>query len=819
MKVFFSLIVCCFLVNSANAQFKVSGKVSDKDLPLPGSTVQLLNTKYITVTDAEGNFEFILPNGSYTLKVTHVGYKVEIKNFSILDKEEILNIGMTQDMIQLKSIEILSVRANVNSAVAVSNLDSNAIAQNNLGADMPYLLDQTPSVVVTSDAGNGVGYTGIRIRGSDPTRVNVTINGIPVNDAESQGVYWVDFPDLASSTNSIQIQRGAGTSTNGAGAFGGTVNIQTQNENENAFAVMSNSYGSFNTHKHTFNAGTGKIGLNKNGNSAASSNDYFTFNTRLSWIGSDGYIDRATSDMKSYYLSAAYVAKKSDLRFVMFSGKEKTYQAWYGVPKDSLETNRTYNPYTYQNETDNYIQTNYQLLYNFNCNRKLSGNISFHYTKGAGYYEQFRAGDYFSSYGLDDIIIGTDTISTTDLIRRRWLDNDFYGTVYSLNYSPDRKLNILFGGGYNQYIGSHFGEIIWAQFAANMNYGDKYYDDDATKKDMNNFVKLNYWLTSKINFLSDLQIRKVNYEFTGFDASLNNVTQNADLFFFNPKFGLTGYLNRNQIVYSSFAIANKEPNRDDYTSSSPTSRPRAENMMDLELGYKISALKFSANVNLYHMQYKDQLVLTGKINDVGAYTRQNIKDSYRQGIELEAGWKMNDFFNVNFNATVSRNKINNYVEYIDNWDTWGQDSVVYTETDIAFSPNVIAGANFNFHIKWNSRRKTTLFYIYPKANFIHELNVSILPKYVGKQFIDNTSSDERMLEAYLVTDARLTWTRKRESSGRFIALNFMVRNLLNEMYSSNAWSYRYTYGGSAYTDFGFFPQAGVNYMIGLSIGF
>lgn len=798
------------------SQFKVTGKVTEQgtDNALPGATVRIENSNYGTSTDLNGNFSFSLPNGSYKLIVTYVGFRKTEKNFSVLDKNETIDIVLFPDAFQLIALEVISTRISPNSAMTGSLVDSAHIAKNNLGMDLPYLLDQTPSVVVTSDAGNGIGYSGIRIRGSDPTRVNVTVNGIPVNDAESQGVYWVDFPDLASSTNSIQVQRGVGSSTNGAGAFGGTVNIQTMNENEKAFAEISNSFGSFNSRKHTVKLGTGKLYKDND-----RSRGYFNMDSRLSWIASDGYIDRAFSDLKSFYFSAGYFMKNSSLRLVAFSGKERTYQAWGGVPKDTLETHRTYNPYSYENETDNYVQSNYQLLYNFKLNPKLQGNVSLHYTKGAGYYEQYKSGESFADYGMEDIVIDSTTITTTDLIRRRWLDNDFYGVVYSLQYFASNKLEFILGGGMNKYDGNHFGEVIWAQYSSNAGIGHEYYRDSATKVDLNNFLKANYWVTKNLNASLDLQLRNVKYVFNGYDRNFNFINQQSTLLFFNPKFGLTGYLSKNQIIYSSFAIANKEPNRDDFTSSSENSRPKPEKMMDLELGYRFSSLKFKANVNLYHMQYKDQLVLTGKINDVGSYTRQNVSESYRQGIELEAGYRLNENFSFAFNSTFSNNKILNYVEYIDNWDTWGQDSVIYPETEIAFSPSVIVGGNLNYNLKFSSDRPLMFGGFVQRDVIANEFEISLLPKYVGKQYFDNTANEERMLEGYFVTDARITYTRKRNKSGRYVSFNFLLRNMFNELYVNNAWAYTYSLGGQMYSERGYFPQAGINYFLGLTFGF
>lgn len=810
MKKIFVVFVFSFLLIQLKAQFTVSGTVKFESEPLPGAHVKISGTELSLITNAEGKFSIKLKNGTYSIEISYLGHETIQSNFSVLDKDTELNYSMKQSTTQLAAMEIVYVRK-YNTAPSQTDLSQTDLSKANVGQDLPILLEHTPSVVTSSDAGNGVGYTGIRIRGTDPTRINVTVNGIPVNDAESHGVFWVDFPDLVSSVNSIQIQRGVGTSTNGSGAFGGSINIHTLNESEKPHAIIANSFGSFNTHKHTLNFGTGHLkGTNRD--------NYFSIDGRLSMIKSDGYIDRAFSDMKSYYISSAYHKRNSNLRFVVFSGKEKTYQAWGGVPRDSLETNRKYNPYTYEDETDNYIQTNYQLLYNFKIRNKLKGNLSFHYTKGDGYYEQFKEGESFSDYGLTNIIIGSDTLTETDLIRRRWLDNDFYGTVFSLDYNVNEKLMFLFGGGWNQYDGKHFGEIIWAQYSSNSNIREKYYDNNAIKTDWNVYTKASYWIGKKINLIADLQIRNIDYEFLGYDNNLNNVTQTDQLFFFNPKFGLTFYLNSSNLFYSSVAVANKEPNRDDYTQSTPNSRPRPEKLTDIEFGYTRTSYRWLSKLNFYYMNYKDQLVLTGKINDVGAYIRQNIEDSYRAGVEMEVGFNLNDAFTISANATLSQNKISQYIEYIDNYDTWLQDSVIHTNADIAFSPNVIIGANLNYKLKL-SQCGSRFFYVPVSKRRLTELNFSALPKFVGKQFMDNTSNDNRSLDAYFVTDFRVTMNISNKDTKRFLNFNFVLRNAFNELYANNAWTYSYIYGGEQYTDFGYYPQAGINYMIGLTFGF
>lgn len=573
-----------------------------------------------------------------------------------------------------------------------------------------------------------------------------------------------------------------------------------------AYGELSNSFGSFNTWKHTLAGGSGLI------------NDKFSLDMRLSSISSDGYIDRATSNLKSFYTSAAYFGKENSLRLNIFSGTEHTYQAWGGVPKDSLGTNRTFNPYTYENETDNYTQTHYQFFYNQRMAMNWTGNIALHYTKGAGYYEQYRTQDVFSDYGLDDIQIGNDTISTSDFIRRRWLDNDYYGTIFSLNYNPG-KLKLNLGGGYNIYEGNHFGEIIWAQYAANSYQGYKYYDNDAEKKDMNVYTKINYNFRRGISAYVDLQYRTIDYSFLGYNQNLENVQQNVDLSFFNPKAGMYWNINSTHSVFGSFSVANKEPNRDDFTQSTPLTRPEHETMYDTELYYNYRGKKWKASVNLYNMQYKNQLVLTGKINDVGAYTRINIDQSYRRGIELQAA--INPIKNISWkmNATFSQNKIINYTEFTDNWDTWGQDSVIYANTDISFSPSVIAGSELKYeYSKKKKVFKTDMEGDDPSSERENIFHVAFISKFVGKQFIDNTSAEERSLPSYLVNDLRLGMELKNSSCCN-VSLTFTVRNIFGEVYSSNAWVYRYTFLGAASEMNGFYPQAGRNFLAGLSVKF
>ena len=794
ISIFFSLL--------SLAQFSLSGKVLNQTgEPLPWATIQLKNSQYVATTNGEGFFEFNnLRNNNYTILIKYLGYKSQIKTVAINNKNVTLSISLSRKDHLINEVTVSGTRIEENTPTTYTTIEKEEIEKNNLGQDIPYLLQQSPSMVVTSDAGAGVGYTYMRIRGTDASRINVTINGIPVNDAESHGVFFVNMPDFASSIESVDIQRGAGTSTNGVGAFGASVNLYTDFRSETPYGEVNNSIGSFGTIRNTVKFGTGVI------------NRKFSFEGRLSNIQSDGFVDRASSDLQSYFFSGQYASGKNNLKFITFSGKETTYQAWGGIPRDSLKTNRTFNPYTYENEVDDYQQTHYQLFYDRKINRKLFLNTALHYTKGAGYFEQFREGDDMSTYGIDPLFTSTDTITTTDLIRRRWLDNDFFGGIFTLKYRPNSKIQTILGGGYNFYDGDHFGEVIWARYANNLDIRDRYYENNATKTDGNIYSKTNVQVSKKLNAFLDLQIRQINYDFLGFDNQLRNVQQEANFLFFNPKVGASYAINSSTKFYTLFAVANKEPNRDDLTESSPTSRPKHETLYDLELGFKRSKSKYALSVNGYYMLYKNQLVATGALNDVGASVRTNIEDSYRLGIEIEGGVQITKGLKWSGNLTLSQNKIQNWTEYVDNWDTWGKDTVVHTNSTLAFSPSVIASSIIEFfpYKQFDGPRM---------ANRIDNLSIALISKYVGEQFVDNTQSNDRMLEAYFVHDLRINYSVKFRSGLDKITVFGSIYNITNELYSANAWSYRYSTGGEFEQLMGFYPQATRNFLIGLNLKF
>lgn len=686
----------------------------------------------------------------------------------------------------LDEVFVSAVRVTKASPVTFSNLTKEEIRPRNLGQDIPVLMNFLPSVVTTTDAGAGVGYTGIRVRGSDATRVNVTINGIPYNDAESQGTFWVNMPDFASSTESLQLQRGVGTSTNGAGAFGASLNLLTDGFSEDAYGQISTSLGSFKTLRNNLKFSTGLL------------NDHIEISGRLSKINSDGYIDRARSDLDSYFLQGVYKDDNTLIKALLFGGHEITYQAWYGIDGETLRTDRTFNPsgiYTdengdtqfYENEVDNYKQDHAQLLWNEQLSQFWSTNIALHYTRGRGYFEQYREDDDFATYGFEPLTVDGAAVTTTDLIRRRWLDNDFYGTVFSAQYTKNR-LSLIMGGGYNRYEGDHFGEVIWARFASNGNYKDRYYDDSSSKTDFNIYTKANYQLTDQWSLYGDLQYRTVGYKANGEDTGLVDDSFN----FFNPKAGLTFDLNRNNNFYFSFAVANREPNRNDYESGNP----KPERLYDFELGWRYLSQDVQVNTNLYYMNYKDQLVLTGELNDVGAPLRANVGDSYRLGLEIDANINLGDRFRLRPNISLSDNK--NVDFFIDRDNTLQS----LGNTTIAFSPSVVAGNIFTYA---------------PSTS----IDISLLSKYVGEQYLSNTDTEASKLDAYFTTDFNVSYELKMDRILKSIVLSGLANNIFNEKYVSNGYTYLddFSTPGTSFEVQGYYPQAGTNFLIGATLNF
>ena len=783
------------------AQFTVQGTITDKTSGdrLPGANVIVENTFLSTISDKAGKYMIRnLMQDSYSLKVSFMGYRTITLNIN-LKKDTVIDFRMEVQSILSQEVNIIATRVQPRTPATFSTITSKDIEKMNTAQDMPYVLQTTPSVVVTSDAGTGIGYTGINIRGTDLTRINVTLNGIPVNDAESQGVWFVDLPDLSSSTENIQVQRGVGTSTNGAGAFGATVNIQTLNLSEKPYAELNCSGGSFNTFKTNFRFGTGLI------------SDHFSFDGRASYITSDGYIDRAFSHLKSFCISGGYLARNTTLKFNILSGEEKTYQAWEGVPKDSLATNRTYNPggeyidkngqiAYYNNQTDNYTQTHYQLIFSQAIGKKFNINAALHYTRGKGYYESYYQGQSFSSYGLNNVIIGKDTITSTDLINQKWLDNDFWGMTFSGNYSGN-KLKITIGGAWNQYNGKNFGKIVWAEYASNSTNDWKWYDSPGKKQDFNVFTKVNLQILDHLNLYADLQYRNVNYKLAGTLDDLRTLDQVHTFNFFNPKAGIYYDISNKQNIYFSFGTANREPSRDNYKDADPDRIPAHETLYDYELGYNLKLKEFIAGINLYYMKYHNQLVLTGQINDVGEAIMVNVPESYRAGIEITAGADIFKWLDWNVTSTFSMNKIEKFTEYTDSYDSaWnftGQIMQDHGESDLSFSPGIILTNLFNFK---------------PVKN----LTIRLTSKYVGRQYLDNTSNKDRSLDPYFINGISVGYFIKIKPFEN-IGFHLLVNNIFSEKYESNGWVYPYYQNGSLYEENGYFPQAPVNFLFGITL--
>ncbi len=685
---------------------------------------------------------------------------------------------------QLNEVVVSATRANQKTGMAFTNVYQKDIKKVNLGQDMPFLLNQLPSVVVSSDAGAGVGYTGIRIRGTDPTRINVTLNGVPYNDSESQGTYWVNMPDFASSAQSIQVQRGVGTSTNGAGAFGASININTLGYEQDAYGETNFTVGSFNTLKTNVLASTGLL------------NNHFVVDARLSKLSSDGYIDRASSDLKSFYVSAGYYGKNNFVRFNAFSGKEKTYQAWEGVPESLLKTDRTYNPYTYDNQVDDYQQDHYQLISSFKLNSNWTFNPILHYTKGRGFYEQFKPEDKYSNYGLPNVMIGTTTLKKTDIIRRKWLDNDFYGATYSFDYQSNKKFSANIGGAWNKYDGNHFGEIIWAKNASTADMRYRWYESKALKTDFNIYTKGYYQVSEALNFFADLQYRTVAYDMKGTGDKRQDITQKSDYKFFNPKFGVNYQVSKTTSVYASYAVGNKEPSRQDFVDNAPKA-PLAENLQDLEVGYRLVGTKLSFDANFYYMNYKNQLVLTGQVNGVGEAIRVNVPKSYRAGLELSATVKLAEKWKLAANTTFSQNKIKNFTETIVNYDGDADKINKFSKTDISFSPNLIAGGQLSYN---------------PAKN----VELAWMTKYVSKQFMDNTSDVNRSLNAFFVNDIRASYSIKPKIV-KELTFSLLVNNIFNHLYESNGYTYSYIYDKQVTTENFYYPQAGTNFLLAVKV--
>jgi iron complex outermembrane receptor protein len=803
-KITFFLFLFASIV--ANAQsLTIKGKVVDENNEnLPGATIFIKETNQGTSTDFNGKFTINLPKGNYTIQASFIGYTTEIQQIEINKNLEI-NFYLQPNETLLDEVLVSAVRVNADIPVTFSNLSKKEIAKRNLGQDIPIIMNYLPNVVSSSDAGAGVGYTYMNVRGSNSERINVTINGIPYNDAESQGTFWVNLGDFASSTENLQLQRGVGTSTNGSGAFGASLNILTDAVSEEAFGEISNSFGSFATRKHTVKFSTGKL------------NEHFEIAGRLSNIYSDGYIDRASADLKSYFLQGTYTDENTLIKAITFGGTEKTYQAWFGTPRARLDgdlqgiedyivnngytsnqaenirnSDRRYNHYLYDNEVDDYQQNHYQLHWNEKLNKNWSTNLGLNYTKGAGFFEQFKGGEDAADF--NNLIV-----DGSDVIVRRWLDNDYYVVNYNANYKKDNT-NIIFGISNANYTGDHFGEVIWgSDLAANTNIRDRYYFSDARKNDLSIFAKASFNINEKLSGYLDAQGRFVSYQTKGITSDIVAIDVDESFNFFNPKLGLTYTINEDNNLYASFAVASREPNRNDFENGVST----AEKLFDYELGWRFKSENIKVNTNFYYMDYDNQLVLTGAIDDVGQYVRATSGSSYRLGLEIDAEIKVSNQFTIRPNASFSENKNRDFFAPINgSLQDLGN-------TDITFSPNVVIGNIFTYQ---------------PLDN----LQISFLSKYVGKQLLSNLNSavsDADVLDSFFINDLNFVYEIKPKTIFKSITLTALVNNIFNVEYVDRGYYFTYddtwsepnvttTIGGA-----GFYPQATRNFLIGATLRF
>lgn len=797
------LLMALLLPLLLDAQHTIKGIVTDKKSQkhLTNAHLMIDDGLFSTVSDSKGNYSFFdIPQGMHIITCSYLGYQ-SISLEITLESDKEINFEMESKAIITDEVIINAVRAGNKAPTTYTNIEKDFIQSRTDAKDVPYLLNNTPSLVASSDAGAGIGYTGFRIRGTDLNRINITMNGIPLNDAESHGVFWVNMPDFSNSIDNVQIQRGVGTSTNGAAAFGASVNFQTLKLNPKSYAMISNTFGSFNTWKHTIIASTGLLQNN------------WTVDTRLSKITSDGYVDRGWSNLKSLYVSIGKYNEKSFFKINILSGEEQTYQSWWGVPSVRLKNDitgmkryeehglytseetafmlnadsRTYNYYTYKNQTDNYQQDHYQGFYSWQANTALTVNMAVHYTYGRGYYEEFKADDDLEAYLLQSVVFSNDTVFTTDIIRQKWLDNDFYGATINVLYKKSNTFDITVGGASNRYDGDHFGKVIWAEYMSNGKIEHTYYEGNGLKDDANAFAKANWQFLPKFSLYLDAQYRYIDYRISGVDDDQRELTQHHVFNFINPKAGVLFDITKNMNAYFSFARANREPNRSNYVDAPRNEYPTHESLNDFELGWRFFKEKAALEAVVYYMDYKNQLVLTGQINDVGSAIMVNVPKSYRAGIELNGGVQLFKMLRWDANITLSKNIIQSFTEYVDNWDTWIQEANNIGRTDIAFSPNTIANSMFDF-------------------SPFKKLNFRINTQYVGKQYIDNTSSNDRALDAYWVNNFSCSY----HLYPKFIKqIEFSVglNNFLNHKYESNAWVYSYIYENKRYKMDGYFPQA------------
>ena len=775
MRIIYFLLLITYTSTSAQ-QYTISGKVVNNNLDvLSGASIKIEETNQGTSSDGNGEFTLSLDKGNYTILISYTGFRSTKKEI-FLEEDKKLNFILLVDDLVLDEVLVTAVRATPNTPITYSNLSKKEISKRNLGQDIPILLNYLPSVISSSDAGAGIGYTYLNVRGSNSERINVTINGIPYNDAESHGTFWVNLGDFASSTENLQLQRGVGTSTNGSGAFGASLNILTDVLSEEASGEISNSFGSYNTRKHTVKFSTGKL------------NNHFEISGRLSKIYSDGYVNRAFSDLKSYFIQGSYSNESSLIKAISFGGSERTYQSWYGLDAKQLSEDRKQNPYTYENEVDDYNQNHYQLHWNKKLNNNWSTNLGLNYTKGSGFFEQYKTDEKAEDF--NNIIN-----DNSNVIVRRWLDNNFYVINFNATFK-NKNLNLISGLSYSNYSGDHFGEVIWGNdLVTHASIGDRYYMSDALKKDLNIFSKATYSISEEFSAYLDLQGRFVNYETAGLTSGRVAIDINTNFNFFNPKLGFIYKIKDHNSLYLSYAKAQREPNRNDFENGVS----KEERLDDYELGWRYNKENFSFNSNLYFMNYSNQLVLTGEIDDVGAPIRATSGNSYRLGLEIDSDIKIGQNFSISTNAAISSNKNRDFKASINgNLENLGN-------TPISFSPNLIVGNILTYETN-------------------EKLQFSFLSKYVGKQYMSNLNSNitnQDVLESYFTSDINLGYTIETKKVFTSIVINAIINNIFNKKYVDRGYYYTYDYpdnNGNIITGdgAGYYPQATTNFLIGIS---
>jgi iron complex outermembrane receptor protein len=811
---FWAFFLFAFTSKVAFSQQKANLQLINKNTrePIPGCVVQLSDGT--TFISQENGLVKIETNGNLKIRaeIKMLGF-FPFTGVIALNPDETKIIELVEKTVLGTEVIILGTLPVKDQPTTYAVIDSKEINRQNLGQDLPYLLQTATSVVSTSDAGTGIGYTGLSVRGSDATRVNITMNGIPINDSESHGVFWVNMPDLASSVDQIQIQRGVGSSTNGSAAFGASINLQTNNLKNEAYGLVNVGAGSFNTQKANISAGTGLL------------NNGFTFDVRLSKIKSDGFIDRATSNLESAFLSFGYYSPKRITKFNFIGGRETTYQAWNGVPEARLRGNsddllnyiqrnglgskdslhlfssnaRTYNPFTYANQTDNYQQNHYQLFHSEKVGKSGMFHLAFHLTDGSGYYEELKENELISLYGLQPLVIGADTIQTMDLVRQRWLDNLFGGSVYSYTQTLSEKTSLTTGGGINQYDGAHFGNVIKTEFSDNNFEISEYYRNRALKKDFHHYLKITHYFSAKIMLYTDVQVRFIDYRFDGFNTDFSVSRQRVNYLFFNPKIGATYFLNDHQNLYLSYAKSGREPVRDDFINSTSQSRPMPEVLHNTESGWRFIGKRIKAGINHYFMYYENQLVLTGKINDVGAFTRTNVPKSFRTGLEGECSLVFNDQISVLGNVSYSLNRVIDYQQYYFNYDTGTEEVYSFSSAPIAFSPDLIAAFEINFKPLKGGE-------------------LGLIGKHVGRQYLDNTGDLGKSVRDYTLFHLRGSYSFEGERLKGF-TLRLLVNNLFSKVYETHGYTFGYLSGGRQITENFYFPQAGLNFLGSVQFNF